>query len=171
MLLMMSFVCQLSFIEGLSVQEIEFQNANALHDGVPFTGWLWDEEHRCRTQYVAGLRNGWRFYYFPDGKLREARCYLKDRKTGTHLGWWPNGQLRFSKSYVAGLYHGKTQAWYSDGGLALVQNYVNGKEQGPQKFWQENGTLYANYVVKDGRRFGLIGSKPCSTLSEDEDQS
>ena len=43
--------------------------------------------------------------------------------------------------------------------------YVDGKEAGAQRMWNEDGTLRANYVIKEGRRFGLLGSKPCATDS------
>ena len=36
-----------------------------------------------------------------------------------------------------------------------------GYEEGSQKAWWQNGVIRANYVVKNGRRYGLIGLKLC----------
>ena len=45
-------------------------------------------------------------------------------------------------------------------------NYYNGKEQGSQKVWYNNGKIKSNYVVKDGRRYGLLGTKNCTNVKD-----
>ena len=46
--------------------------------------------------------------------------------------------------------------------------YAAGKEAGPPRMWYPDGSLRASYVVKDGRRYGLMGSKGCVTDHEAE---
>ena len=101
--------------------------------------------------------------YWQGGGLKSIRQLdAEGRKVGAHFGWWPNGTLKFQYAFEAGLHAGESNEWLSDGTLFRAFNYVAGKESGLQRMWFEDGTLRANYVVKNGRRFGLIGSKPCS---------
>ena len=51
--------------------------------------------------------------------------------------------------------------WYEDGRLFMERNFHAGQEGGPQKAWGPEGQVYSNYVIKEGRRYGLLGSKPC----------
>ena len=40
-----------------------------------------------------------------------------------------------------------------------IFNYVNGYESGSQKLWFNNGEVKSNYVIKNNRRYGLLGLK------------
>ena len=74
-----------------------------------------------------------------------------------------NGNGLFVARYPA------NDAYHMDGYMADF-NYVDGKEEGSQKMWQINGKIRANYHVKNGERFGLIGLKKCYTVNtKDED--
>ena len=42
-------------------------------------------------------------------------------------------------------------------------HYAPGHEAGSQRMWYADGTLRANYVARDGRRYGLMGAKGCVT--------
>ena len=46
----------------------------------------------------------------------------------------------------------------------MAFHYIDGKEVGSQKLWQEDGRIKANYEVKNGERFGLIGLKKCDPV-------
>jgi antitoxin component YwqK of YwqJK toxin-antitoxin module len=45
-------------------------------------------------------------------------------------------------------------------------NYQKGHEEGEQKWWYDNGKIKANYIIKDGRRYGLLGTKNCINVSD-----
>ena len=45
-------------------------------------------------------------------------------------------------------------------------NYVNGYENGSQKLWFNNGEVKSNYVIKNNRRYGLLGTKNCVNVSD-----
>ena len=66
------------------------------------------------------------------------------------------------------IYNGQPQQrgseWYENGQPATTRHFQHGHEEGAQQSWTANGTLFSNYVVKDGRRYGLWGSKPCYTV-------
>jgi antitoxin component YwqK of YwqJK toxin-antitoxin module len=53
-----------------------------------------------------------------------------------------------------------------DGKLIHLANYKNGQEEGTQKLWYDNGKIRANYVIKNGKRYGLLGTKNCINVSD-----
>lgn len=58
------------------------------------------------------------------------------------------------------------RTWYPNGQLSEVRHLKNGREDGLQQAWTEDGTLYMNYEMKDGRRYGLFNARPCSPVKE-----
>jgi hypothetical protein len=62
--------------------------------------------------------------------------------------------------------NGEFRTWHSNGQLAEVRRYVNGREEGLQQSWTADGVLYLNYEVRDGRRYGLVNSRPCLPADE-----
>ena len=90
-----------------------------------------------------------------------VRTYRDGKEEGVHRGWWPNGSLKFEYRYRSGLSEGVQREWFEDGNQFTEFNYVSGHESGRQRLWTSYGKLRANYVVKDGRRYGLIGAMGC----------
>lgn len=84
------------------------------------------------------------------------------RDEGTRMLRWPNGHVRIVETFHQGVLEGKLREWLPDGTLFREQNYRHGQEEGRQRMWYADGTLRANYVVKSGRRFGLMGAKGCT---------
>lgn len=64
---------------------------------------------------------------------------------------------------------GIANEWYRNGQPYKAFHYKMGYENGSQKMWWENGIIRANYVVKQGRRYGLIGLKLCMTPQDSID--
>lgn len=134
-------------------------------DGALFTGRLVerypDGGMREASEYLDGLRHGRSKAWFENGAVRYERSYREGRKHGEHTGWYAGGAAHFEYRFKDGLSQGKHREWYPDGLPYREFNYVDGQESGAQRMWHADGTLRANYVIKDGRRFGLIGSKGC----------
>ena len=114
--------------------------------------------HAC---FVDGIEHGFAKKWYPGGQMLEHRTYYRGKKTGVHVGWWKNGQPKFEYHFSAGEHHGILREWYENGLPYKLFHYQNGYEEGPQQLWWENGSIRANYVVKKGRRYGLIGLKSC----------
>lgn len=117
------------------------------------------------TSSVTGYKNGLleavaKKWYSPNN-LQEVREYSLGMKTGTHYGYWENGQPKFEYHFVSGEHEGLLKEWYANGQPYRIFHYSKGYEEGSQKMWWENGVIRANYVVRGGRRFGLIGLKLC----------
>jgi len=79
---------------------------------------------------------------------------------------WPDGRPRSQGMYVRDVRHGEFRAWHANGQLAEVRRYVDGRESGLQQSWTSDGVLFLNYEVRDGRRYGLVNSKPCLPVGD-----
>jgi len=116
--------------------------------------------------YLDGEKDGtWKKYY-PGGVLREKREFVKGRKTGVFTAWWENRNKQLEYLFENDEYQGTCREWNRDGMLVKEMNYENGYETGSQKMFYDNGKIRSNYVVKEGRRYGLLGTKNCTNVSD-----
>lgn len=136
----------------------------------PYTGKLLvydaiNKTHNSIT-YKEGKKHGKEEKRYTTHILAEQRFYTNGVKTGIHQAWWSNGSLKFRYRFNAvGAYHGTIEEWYENGQQLKAFNYEHGKESGSQKMWQVDGKLRANFVTKNGERFGLIGLKKCYAIN------
>lgn len=147
--------------------ELRRQGALQLWRGEPLSGWLVlraGGQMRERTPYWQGRREGLAEAWHSNGQRAYARLYRGDKRTGVHRGWWPNGQLQFERRYVNDQFEGTQRAWFENGVLFEVGQFANGREEGRQSQYAEDGKLIANYVVRDGRRYGVVGRFDCTTV-------
>ncbi len=101
---------------------------------------------------------------YPNGQLWYRRSYRGGREDGLHTGWWADGRVHFVYHYRDGLIEGEAHEWYPNGIQYRDFHYRAGHEEGSERMWYTDGTLRANYVMRDGRRFGLPGTKGCTGL-------
>ncbi|WP_025740476.1 toxin-antitoxin system YwqK family antitoxin [Aquimarina pacifica] len=163
-------------------QRIDFSNPDLkLENGVlmyktkPFEGNIIRKFDtgalRSDIEYTQGRKNGYEKQWYTDGSLAIERFYTKGIKTGIHKGWWKNSNPKFVYPFNSeGAYDGKLSEWYSNGQPYRVFNYSNGNEAGPQKLWKKDGRIKANYEVRNGERFGLIGLKKCYTVTTNSNE-
>jgi antitoxin component YwqK of YwqJK toxin-antitoxin module len=148
---------------------LSLSNGLLLNSSVPFTGRIFTlAPDNGDTLEVAGFLHGrehgvWRRYY-PGHQLMECRYFSNGIKTDTLLAWWPNGKLKYRYFFRNGEYEGDAQEWTASGFLWKHFHYRNGYEEGSQRLWWDDGRVRANYVVKQGRRYGLIGQKQCRNI-------
>ncbi|CAL2104245.1 conserved exported protein of unknown function [Tenacibaculum sp. 190130A14a] len=122
-------------------------------------------ELKSKSEYNEGKRNGMYQGWYEEGAKSFERFYTNGLKTGKHLGWYKDGQLKFMYHFNEhGEYDGEVSEWFPNGQLLKMFNYVDGKEDGRQRMWQLDGKIRANYVTKNGERFGLIGLKKCYSV-------
>jgi len=60
------------------------------------------------------------------------------------------------------------RTFYPDGRPYEVRHFLNGREEGRQQAWTEDGTLYINYEMRNGRRYGFINARPCRPVEEQQ---
>jgi hypothetical protein len=58
------------------------------------------------------------------------------------------------------------RTFYPNGQPYELRHFFNGREEGRQQAWTEDGTLYINYEMRNGRRYGFINARPCRPVEE-----
>lgn len=111
--------------------------------------------------YFNGVEEGIQHIWYPNRQLCEERFYINGKKEGIHQGWWPDGKQKFYFEADSDEYNGEFKEWYASGLLGKDFHYVNGHEEGSEKLWWDNGTIRANYVIRNGKKYGLIGLRTC----------
>jgi antitoxin component YwqK of YwqJK toxin-antitoxin module len=117
-------------------------------------------------KYEKGLLNGTCKKWFSNNHLMESREYKLGWKNGKQIAFWENGNKRFEFTAKNDAYEGEMKEWSVAGKLFHLANFVNGQEEGIQKMWYENGKIRANYVILNGKRYGLLGTKNCKNVSD-----
>lgn len=154
-------------------QAVDFKIINGIlmEGNSPFNGTLFllfpetsDTAELC--SYYNGKEDGeWKKFY-PSKKLKEQRYFKNGSKTGEYLAWWENGNKQLQYFFEADEYQGECKEWNETGFLNKIMTYNKGHEEGHQQWWYDNGKVKANYFIKNGRRYGLLGTKNCINVSD-----
>ena len=144
---------------------------NVTYKGELFNGAIFSTNKFGDTvslgEYKNGLKNGiWKKFY-ENGSLKEEREYRMGLKTGFYNGFYNDGSKNFIYQFKNGEYNGKNSLWAKGGQLIEEFNYKMGYEYGSQKVWYLNGRIKSNYIIKNNRRYGLLGTKNCTNVSEE----
>lgn len=122
------------------------------------------------TAEVFCFKNGkehgeWKQFY-ENGQLKEQRRFENGLKVKSYISWWENGNRKAAFQFENGEYEGTFCEWNEQGALVKEMHYKNGYEEGSQKLFYDNGKVRSNYVVKNGKRIGLLGTKNCMNVSD-----
>lgn len=160
--------------------ELQYFNANSLllenkngiiyHEKKPFSGIVFQLNENADTVAIFGFYKGkehgeWKRFY-PNRQVEEIRYFDKGVKINTLTRWWENGQMQLQCNFKNGEYDGTFKEWNREGRLTKEMNYKNGYEEGSQKVFYDNGKIRSNYVVKNQKRIGLLGTKNCINVSD-----
>lgn len=99
--------------------------------------------------------------------LKTDKSYLAGKEHGRQRGYHYNGNLSFSYNAVNGKREGLYQEFYPSGNLHIEKIYKEGK-QVSNKIKNPQGAVIANYVLKNGRYYGLMGSSSCISVLLEE---
>ncbi len=116
--------------------------------------------------YLDGLQSGVGKKWYSNGQLMEERSYFKGAKNGLQTAYWENGAKKFEFVAREDAYEGEFKEWNIEGNLIHLAHFENGHENGSQKLWDEEGKIRANYVIVNGKRYGLLGTKNCKNVSD-----
>ncbi|MFT6828546.1 MAG: antitoxin component YwqK of YwqJK toxin-antitoxin module [Roseivirga sp.] len=157
---------------NLNSEFLQQDGAVLLFENLPFNGYLvsYSEQGKLisKAGYINGKREGKAEQFTENGNLLERRFYASNKKVGFHEAWWPNEQKKFEYTFVDGLHHGEYKEWQINGTPYKVFHYVMGFEDGSQKMWDSDGSIRANYVVRNGHRYGLVGLKNCKSVESND---
>jgi antitoxin component YwqK of YwqJK toxin-antitoxin module len=154
-----------------SNSSIAIRNDTVFLDGHVFSGYLYQlsttmQDTLAWQGYLNGLQSGICKKWYLNHQLMEQRSYSKGQKNGLQTAWWENGNKRFEFVARNDAYEGELKEWDNTGRLFHLAHFVNGQEEGEQKLWYDNGKLRANYVIIQGKRYGLLGTRNCKNVSD-----
>lgn len=154
-----------SFYKNTSDTLFKTNQDTVYFDGKYYTGYQYATNEIGDTTllygYFNGVQEGIQKKWYGNGSIAEERLYINGKKEGIQKGWWPNEKPKFYYTAYNNEYNGEFKEWYATGLLAKEFHYVNGQEEGSQRLWWDNQTVRANYVIKNGKKYGLIGLKIC----------
>lgn len=154
-----------NFINASDTHFIQRQDT-IYYDHDLFTGFQFVLDDKGDTLkkcgFFNGVEEGLQQKWYPNGRLEEERFYINGKKEGLQQGWWPNGQMKFHFTAYDNEYEGEFREWLPNGLLIKCFHYEHGYEKGSQRLWWNDGTVRANYVIKDGKKYGLLGLKICN---------
>jgi antitoxin component YwqK of YwqJK toxin-antitoxin module len=139
---------------------------NQLLSGTLYSLYPATTDTATKTAYLNGKEHGTWFKYYPSGKLQEQREFENGKKTGIYMSWWPSGNKQTYCLLKNDEYEGVSREWTDSGMLVKEMNYHKGQEEGWQRWWHDNGKIRSNYIIKQGRRHGLLGTKHCINVSD-----
>jgi antitoxin component YwqK of YwqJK toxin-antitoxin module len=152
---------------------LSFHQDTLYYKNAKYSGTILDQFENGDSAFVGsylnGIEEGVFKKWYRNKQLREYRTYHAGKKVGKHVGFWEDGQPKFEFNFIDGELQGIANEWYRNGKAYKAFHYKMGYENGSQKMWWENGIIRANYVVKQGRRYGLIGLKLCMTPKDSID--
>lgn len=151
--------------------QVHIQNGVLMQNGKPFTGIIYAlQPNQKDTAEIVCFNQGrehgtWKRFY-TGGKLGEVRHFENGKKTGRLQAWWADGKKKIDYYFKDGEYEGECREWQADGRLVAVMNYEKGYEAGQQLQYYADGKVKANYIMTNGRRYGLLGTKNCVNVSD-----
>jgi len=139
---------------------------DTLFTGTVFSIFAGTTDTAAIMNFSNGVEDGvWKKKY-PNNALEETRQFKAGKKIGEYLAWWPNGNKKLQYRFNAGEYEGTCYEWNENGQLTKEANYKAGHEDGLQKIFYDNGKIHSNFMVINGRRYGLLGTKNCVNVSD-----
>ena len=180
------FIILVAFAFGCNLQEKEqplilkltskdtnfsSQNGIVFYEQNPYTGYIFTlYPNQVDTAMITGFLKGrehgtWKKFY-PDKTLQEIRTYRNGKKVEKYNAYWENGAKKLAYSFDNDEYEGLCQEWNREGILIKSMHYRKGYEEGEQKMFFDDGKIRSNYVIANGRRYGLLGTKNCINVSD-----
>lgn len=134
----------------------------------PYTGLVYekypDGHFALQMPYTNGKQDGVMKSWYPNHVLQQERLFTEGKKQGLHKGWWANGRAAFEYHFTDDEYNGTVKEWDGNGKPYRAFHYSMGHENGRQQMWWPDGSVRANYVVRNGQQYGLIGRKLCRNV-------
>ncbi len=141
-------------------------NKNNLFSGTIYTLYNNSADTAEIRSYLLGKEDGvWKKFY-PNHTLKEIREFKNGKKVGKMKAYWDNKNVMIECFFEDDEYDGTYKEWNRNETVIRNMNYVKGHEDGSQQMFYDNGKVRSNYIIKEGKRFGLLGTKNCINVSD-----
>ena len=142
-----------------------FREGLLYENGLLFSGVIEfndSKQEQVISTYKNGFKHGKEMVFLENGQQIGLFFYKNGQCFGIQKEWWPNGTKR--KVYRCDKQaqkHDLYETWYQNGEQEYALMYHHGYPEGDQQSWYDNGFVRFNYIMKNGRRYGVIGTKTC----------
>ena len=120
--------------------------------------FIHEKSLQMRGKYIdkeSRVKNGYFYYFHPNGFLDATGKYENDKKEGLWLHYYPNGMLMDSAVYSNGNIIGTSLSWYSNGYMK-DSTVINEEGKGVQITWFDNGNLSsAGFLINHTKPSGI----------------
>ena len=100
--------------------------------------------------FKAGLPDGLRTIYYPNGSKKNETNYNSGVKEGKSIDYHENGKVSQEGMFEKGLAEGTWRIYYPDGVSKAVLNFSKGSEKGDYMEYNTAGKLTAQYYISNG---------------------
>lgn len=130
---------------------------------VGYTGYL-EVPHmngsvNALIKYKNGLRDGPFYIWSKSNNLISYSNYIDGKLEGYKYDWYDSGVLASEEYNMKGIRENTYSVYSSKGELEAEIEYINGEIKSEKRFLK--GVIQTNYVIRDGHKYGIIGSGYC----------
>jgi antitoxin component YwqK of YwqJK toxin-antitoxin module len=111
---------------------------------------------------IARVRTSTVVDRYENGQVRRDVQSQDGQLDGVVRGWYEDGSPMYVYHYRNGVTDGVQEQWFRSGQRYTLFNHHEGHEVGQQRMWNADGSIRSNYVIRDGKRFGLLGAMGCT---------
>jgi hypothetical protein len=163
------FSANLPYLNSATIQ-IKSNGSIQLYNGKPLNAIIFslykNGDTSFKVPFEKGREHGEAINYYENGQIKDKRFYINGWKQGIHKGWYGNGMLAYEYHFTNDEFDGVVKEWSPTGVLFRDMHYLKGYEDGSQVIRYANGKIKSNYVIKQGVRYGLLGTKNCMNVSD-----
>jgi len=161
LLIVLFYLSSHAQIQALT-SDVTIQNGVVYFNNKPFTGTLYSDDdavipNDCECtimeQYKNGLKDGWQYAFYPNGKKKYEGEYKNGKPVGLHVFYDKNGHITIKKWYNAS---GETrEEHYNNGKLSLL--IISENDQPKEvKHFDQNGKLISHTIYKTPGDYTVI---------------
>lgn len=146
------------------------KDSSFIYNGMPFSGIVKQNDSLDYTTFEISVKDGYYHGLFKEvynnKQLRSRLFYDDGLLEGLQEGWHKNGQLSYTYIAKKGRPEGTYLEYYPSGQLQIEKFYEGGKVI-KTKIIDINGRVLANFVLKNGRVYGPMGSSNCVSVIDE----
>ena len=101
--------------------------------------------------------------------LKSVKQILNGKEDGLQKGYHYNGQLSYEYNVEQGIRQGEYKEYFPSGDLQIFKVYNDEGRPVKTRIRDINGKVIANYVWKNNRYYGYLGSNNCISVINEHD--
>jgi antitoxin component YwqK of YwqJK toxin-antitoxin module len=119
------------------------------------SSWVrYDKEGRIMWTENKKNNEGWKVWFYPNGRVWDSTYYIHGKKNGRTKHWYENGSITAICNWKMDLKEGMYEFYNEKGQLQSKTNWLKGERHGEWIKFYENGQINFQEIYKSGKRDG-----------------